>query len=47
MSFGESLFLVGFIQKTIKGDLFIRGNYKIPPHKTAWEDSRRLQEALH
>ena len=31
MSFGESVFLVGFIQKTVKGDLFVKGNYGIPP----------------
>ena len=45
MSFGESMFSAGFIQKTIKGDLFVKGNYGIPPHKQRGkilEDSRRL-----
>ena len=45
MSFGESVFSVGFIWKTIKGDLFIKGNYGIPPCKQRGkilEDSRRL-----
>ena len=45
MSFGESMFLVGFIQKIIKGDLFIKGNYRIPPRKQRMkilEDSRKL-----
>ena len=32
MSFGESVFLAGFIQKTIKEDLFVKGNYRILPH---------------
>ena len=45
MSFGESVFLAGFIQKTIKGDLFVKENYVIPPYKQRGkilEDSRRL-----
>jgi len=45
MSFGESMFSAGFIQKTIKGDLFVKGNYGIPPHKQRGkilEDSRRV-----
>ena len=45
MSFGESVFSVGFIQKTVKGDLFVKGNYGIPPHKQRrkiLEDCRRL-----
>ena len=45
MSFGESVFSVGFIQKTVKGDLFVKGNYGIPPRKQRGkilEDSRRL-----
>ena len=44
MSFGESMFSAGFIQKTIKGDLFVKGNYGIPPrnrHGKNLEDSRR------
>ena len=45
MSFGESVFLAGFIEKTIKGDLFVKRNYKIPPCKQRGkilEESRRL-----
>ena len=45
MSFGESVFLAGFIQKTIKEDLFVKGNYGIPQRKQRGkilEDSRRL-----
>ena len=45
MSFGESMFSTGFIQKTVKGDLFVKGNYGIPPRKQCGkilEDSRRL-----
>ena len=44
MSFGESVFLARFIQKTIKGDLFVKGNYRIPLRKQRGkilEDSRR------
>ena len=45
MSFGESVFLAGFNQKTAKEDLFIKGNYGITPRKQrgkTLEDSRRL-----
>ena len=45
MSFGESVFSVGFIQKTVKGDLFVKGNHGIPPWDQRGkvpEDSRRL-----
>jgi len=45
MSFGESVFLVGFIQKTVKAELYVKGNYRIPPHKQRGKilkDSRRL-----
>ena len=45
MSFGESVLSAGFIQKTVKGDLFIKGNYGTPPRKQRGkilEDSRRL-----
>ena len=45
MSFGESMFSAGFIQKTIKGGLFVKGNYGIPPRKQRGKplkDSRRL-----
>jgi hypothetical protein len=45
MSFGESTFLARFNQKTTKEDLFVKGNYGIPPHKQrgkTLEDSRRL-----
>ena len=31
MSFGESMFSAGFIQKTAKEDLIVKGNYEIPP----------------
>ena len=31
MSFGESMFLAGFNQKTAKEDLFVKGNHGIPP----------------
>jgi len=44
MSFGESVFLAGFIQKIVKGDLFIKGNYGTPPqnkHGKTLEHSRR------
>ena len=45
MSFGESVFLAGFNQKTAKEDLFVKRNYGIPPHKQrgkTLEDSKRL-----
>ena len=45
MSFGESVFSAGFIQKTVKGDLFIKRNYGNPPSKqrgNILEDSKRL-----
>ena len=45
MSFGECVFSAGFIQKTVKGDLFVKGNYGIPPCKQRGkilEDSKRL-----
>ena len=45
MSFGESVFLAGFIQKIVKGNLFVKGNYGIPPRKQCGkilEDSRML-----
>ena len=44
MSLGESVFLGGFNQKTVKEDLFIKGNRVIPLDKqrgTTLEDSRR------
>jgi hypothetical protein len=44
MSFGESMFSVGFTQKTVKGDLFVKGNYKIPLWQQCGktlEDSKR------
>ena len=31
ISFGESVFSTGFIQKTAKEDLIVEGNYGIPP----------------
>ena len=49
MSFGESVFLAGFIQKTIKGGLFVKGNYGTPPRnqrgKTLENSRRRITEA--
>ena len=45
MSFGESVFPVGFNQKTAKEDLFVKGNHGIPPCKQrgkTLEDSRRI-----
>ena len=45
ISFGESVFSAGFIKKTVKGDLFVKGNNGIPPRKQRGkilEDSRRL-----
>jgi hypothetical protein len=44
MSFGESVFQVGFNQKTAKEDLFIKGNHGISSRKQrgkTLEDSRR------
>ena len=45
MSFGKSVLLVGFNQKTAKENLFVKGNYRIPLRKQrgkTLEDSRRL-----
>jgi uncharacterized Fe-S cluster-containing MiaB family protein len=45
MRFGESVFPAGFNQKTIKEDLFVKGNYRIPSQELCGkvlEDSRRL-----
>ena len=45
MSFGEFVLSVRFNQKTAKEDLFVKGNYGIPPpkqHGKTLEDSRRL-----
>jgi hypothetical protein len=45
MSFGESVFLAGFIQKTIKEDTFVKENYRIPSckqHGKILEDSKTL-----
>jgi hypothetical protein len=50
MSFGESVFSAGFIQKTIKGDLHVRRNHRIPPQELrgkTLEDSRRLSTEAH
>ena len=33
MNFGESMFSAGFNQKTVKEDLFVKGNHKILPRK--------------
>ena len=49
MSFGESVFSAGFIQKTVKGDLFIKENYRIPLQnrrgKTLEHSRRQITEA--
>ena len=45
MSFGESVFLAGFNQKTAKEDLFVKGNHGILQRNQCGkvsEDSRRL-----
>ena len=45
MSFGESIFSVGFIQKTINVDLHVRFNCAYPQrngHQKVLEDSRGL-----
>jgi hypothetical protein len=45
MSFGESVFYVGFIQKTVKVDLHVRINCAYPQqngHQKVPEDSRGL-----
>ena len=45
MSFGESVFLVGFNQKTIKVDQHVRFNYAYPQrngHQKTLEDSGGL-----
>ena len=45
MSFGESMFSAGFIQKNTKGGLFVNGNHVIPQqnrHGKTLEDSRSL-----
>ena len=45
MSFGESIFSVGFIQKTVKVDLDVRLNHVYPErkgHQKTLEDSRGL-----
>jgi hypothetical protein len=45
MSFGESMFSVGFYQKTTKEDLFLKGNRVILQDKQCvktLEDSQRL-----
>ena len=43
MSFGESVFLVGFNQKTAKVDLIVKGKYRVSPlylHGKTLEGSR-------
>ena len=45
MSFGESVFSARFNQKTVKGELFVKGNHGIPPRDQCGkvlEDSRRF-----
>jgi hypothetical protein len=45
MSFAESMISVGYIQKTIKEDLHVRGNHEIPLRELCGktlEDSRGL-----
>ena len=38
MSFDESVFSAGFIQKTAKEDLIIKENYEIPPRHRCGKD---------
>ena len=49
MNFSESVLLAGSNQKTVKEDLFVKGNHGISPHKQrgkTLEDSRkRITEA--
>ena len=49
MSFGESMFLAWFIQKTAKEDLIVERNYRIPPWylcgKTLEGFQRQITEA--
>ena len=49
MSFGESMFSIGFIQTTAKEDLIIEGNYGIPScylcGKTLEGSRRQITEA--
>ena len=43
MSFGESVFSAGFIQKTVKVDLYVRINHAYPQrdgHQKDLEDTR-------
>jgi hypothetical protein len=43
MSFGESVFSAGFIQKTVNADLYFRINHAYPPrnmHQKVSEDYR-------
>jgi hypothetical protein len=50
MSFGESVISTGYIQKTIKGDLHVRGNHRIPPSELRGKtlgDSPPKQEGRH
>ena len=51
MSFGESVLSAGFNQKTAKEDLFVKGNYRIPPRKqsekTLEDPRRRIIKAGH
>jgi hypothetical protein len=38
MSFGEFVISVGYIQKTIKEGLFVKGNFGIPPRHQHGKD---------
>ena len=40
MSFGESMFSAGFIQKIVKGDLNVKGKIRIPP----WNQLQKVSE---
>jgi hypothetical protein len=50
MSFGESMFLAGFIRKTVKEDQIIKLNHDYPPRNQlqkvpeTWEDTTPKQE---
>ena len=51
MSFYESVFSVGINHKITKEDLFVKGNYRIPPRnrcgKTLEDSRRRITEVGH
>ena len=46
MSFGESVFSAGFIQKTAKEDLIVEGNYRIPSRYLRWKTLERSRRQI-